>query len=100
MPKAWSEDPERRRKAGVPDKIVFRTKPLIAAEQIRQAVAVGVPRAPVAADAAYGNDTKFRQALLDMGLEYVVGIQPTLSVMASRQGTTSTQTVQAHWPPA
>jgi len=64
----------------VPEKIVFRTKPLIAAEQIRQALADGVPRAPVVADAAYGNDTKFRQALLEMGLEYVVGIQPTLSV--------------------
>jgi SRSO17 transposase len=80
LPEAWSEDPERRRKAGVPDEVVFRTKPLIAAEQIRQAVVDGVPRAPVVADAAYGNDTKFRQALLDMGLEYVVGIQPTLSV--------------------
>jgi SRSO17 transposase len=80
MPETWSEDPERRRTAGVPEEVVFRTKPLIAAEQIRQAVADGVPRAPVVADAAYGNDTKFRQALLDMGLEYVVGIQPTLSV--------------------
>jgi SRSO17 transposase len=68
----------------VPDDAVFGTKPLVAAEQIRQAVAEGVPRAPVVADAAYGNDTKFRQALLEMGLEYVVvyvvGIQPTLSV--------------------
>jgi len=80
LPETWSEDPERRRKAGVPDEVVFRTKPLIAAEQIQRAVADGVPRAPVLADAAYGNDTKFRQALLDMGLEYLVGIQPTLSV--------------------
>jgi len=48
---------------------VFRVKPLFAAEQIRQAVTDGVPRAPVVADAAYGNDTKFRQAFLDMGLE-------------------------------
>ena len=80
LPEVWSEDLERRRKAGVPDDVVFRTKPLIAAEQIRQAVAEGVPRAPVVADAADGNDTKFRQALLEMGLEYVVGIQPTLSV--------------------
>ncbi len=80
LPETWSEDPERRRNAGVPDDVVFRTKPLIATEQIQQALADGVPRAPVVADAAYGNDTKFRQALLDMGLEYVVGIQPTLSV--------------------
>lgn len=64
----------------MPDDAVFRTKPLIAAKQIRQAVAEGVPRAPVVADAAYGNDTKFRQALLVMGLESMLGIQPTLSV--------------------
>jgi SRSO17 transposase len=80
LPETWSEDPERRRKAGVPDEVLFRTKPLIATEQIQRAVANGVPRAPVLADAAYGNDTKFRQALLDMGLEYMVGIQPMLSV--------------------
>ncbi|MBZ2183827.1 MAG: transposase [Bryobacter sp.] len=64
----------------MPEEIVFRTEPLTAVEQIRQAVGDGVPRAPAAADAAYGNDTKFRQALLDMGLQYLVGIQPTLSV--------------------
>lgn len=80
LPETWSEDLDRRRKAGVPEEVVFRTKPLIAAEQIQRALAEGVPRAPVLADAAYGNDTKFREALLDMGLEYVVGIQPTLSV--------------------
>ncbi len=66
MPETWSEDPERRRVAGVPEDVVFRTKPLIAAEQTRQAVADGVSRATVVADAAYGNDTKFRQALLDI----------------------------------
>lgn len=80
LPETWSEDKKRRRKAGVPDSVEFRTKPLIAAGQIRQALEDGVPRAPVVADAAYGNDTKFRQAILDLGLDYVVGIQPTLSL--------------------
>lgn len=80
LPESLSEDAERRRKTGVPDGIEFRTKPLIAAEQIRQALADGVPPAPVVADAAYGNDTKFRQAILDLELNYVVGIHPTLSL--------------------
>ncbi|MFO0363875.1 MAG: transposase [Acidobacteriota bacterium] len=54
LPETWSADPERRPKAGVPDEVVFRIKPLIAVEQIQRAVADGVPRAPVLADAAYG----------------------------------------------
>lgn len=80
LPESWSEDKSRRDKAGIPDTVQFRTKPLIAAEQIRQAVADGIPKAPVVADAAYGNDPKFRQAILDLGMDYVVGIQQTLSV--------------------
>lgn len=80
LPESWSEDKMRRDKARVPKTVQFRTKPLIAAEQIRQAVADGIPKAPIVADAAYGNDTKFRQAILDMGMDYVVGIQQTLSV--------------------
>ena len=47
LPETWSEDPERRRKAGVPDEVVFCTRPLLAAEQMQRAVADGVPRAPV-----------------------------------------------------
>jgi SRSO17 transposase len=68
----------------VPDDVVFGTKPLIAAEQIRQAVAEGVPRAPVVADAADGNDTKFRQALLNMGAGDGTGIRRGHSADAIR----------------
>jgi SRSO17 transposase len=103
LPEVWSEDPERRRKAGVPDDVVFRTKPLIAAEQIRQTVAEGVPRAPVVADAAYGNDTRFRQALLNMGAGQGTGIRrghsPDAIRVASGQATTSHQAAQIYGPP-
>jgi SRSO17 transposase len=68
----------------VPDDVVFGTKPLIAAEQIRQAVAEGASRAPVFADAADGNDTKFRQALLNMGAGYGTGIRRGHSADAIR----------------
>lgn len=80
LPESWSEDKVRRGKAGVPESVSFRTKPLMAVEQIRQAIADGIPKAPIVADAAYGNDTKFRQAILDLEMDYVVGIQQTLSV--------------------
>ena len=34
LPKHWIEDESRRRKAGVPEEISFKTKPEIALEQI------------------------------------------------------------------
>lgn len=36
LPGAWANDKERREKAGIPDEIVFQSKPQIALDQIRQ----------------------------------------------------------------
>ena len=59
LPKEWAEDAERRKQAGVPEEIEFQTKPAIALEQIRAAVAAEVPQGVVLADAAYGVNTGF-----------------------------------------
>lgn len=40
----------------------------------------GLPRGVVLADAGYGSDTRFRERLAEMGLEYVVGVQGSVSV--------------------
>lgn len=79
LPESWTED-GKRRQVGIPDPIRFATKPEIALEQIRQAVAEGVPVAPVLTDAAYGNDHRFREGLTGLGLRYVVGVQGTTTV--------------------
>ena len=47
LPKDWAGDPARRCKAGVPEEIDFRTKPSIALDQIRKAVADGIPQGVV-----------------------------------------------------
>jgi SRSO17 transposase len=52
----------------------------MALQQIRTAVDREVPMAPVLADAAYGNDTKFREGITELRLLYVVGIQSSVSV--------------------
>ena len=80
LPQVWAKDPERRAKAGVPDQVVFQTKPEIALEHIRSALAAGVSPGMVLADAGYGVDTAFRTALSELGLAYVVGIQSSTSL--------------------
>src|SRR6202041_1542310 len=50
LPKEWAEDSERREKAEVPEEVEFQTKPDIALDQIRAAVAAQVDRGGVLAD--------------------------------------------------
>lgn len=80
LPEEWTSDKARRRKAGVPEAVVFSTKPEIALEQIDAAVCAGVARGVVLADAAYGNDTDFRDQLTARSLRYVVGVQSSITV--------------------
>ena len=80
LPKNWAEDAVRREKTEVPEGIQFQTKPEIALEQIRAAVAVHVVRGVVLADAAYGINAEFREGLTQLQLQYVVGVQSSLTV--------------------
>jgi SRSO17 transposase len=80
LPKDWAEDTERRDKAEVPEEVEFQTKPDIALDQIRAAVEAEVPRGVVLADAAYGINTEFRDTLTELKLQYVVGVQSSLTV--------------------
>jgi SRSO17 transposase len=80
LPKEWAEDAERREKAEVPKEVPFQTKPEIALEQIRAAVAAKVARGVVLADAAYGINTEFRDGLTELDLQYVMGVQSSMTV--------------------
>jgi SRSO17 transposase len=82
LPKEWAQDRARRRKAGVPKEVKFKTKPRIALEQLRWACAAGVPRGVVLMDAGYGSDTDLRASIMTLGLTYVAGIMPQTSVWA------------------
>jgi SRSO17 transposase len=82
LPQEWTEDAARRKKAGVPEEVRFRTKLEIALEQIRTAVQEKVPQGMVLADPAYGNSAEFRRELESLHLSYVVGIQSNASVWA------------------
>jgi SRSO17 transposase len=80
LPKEWAEDAARRKKAGVPSDIGFKTKPEIALEQIRWACEAGLPRGVALMDAAYGVDSRLRTGMTALGVTYVAGIQPKILV--------------------
>lgn len=86
LPEIWADDPERRKKARIPEEILFRTKPQIALEQIRATFATQTPAGVILADAGYGADGGFRRGLTELGLAYAVGVQPTLSVWRPGEG--------------
>jgi SRSO17 transposase len=58
---------KRRKATGIPPEIDFQNKPEIALQQIRAALDRELPKAPVLADAAYGNDTEFRERVTELG---------------------------------
>jgi SRSO17 transposase len=80
LPEEWATDAARRARAGVPEAVEFATKPQIALQQLHALLAEGAPHHCVLADAGYGVDNAFRQALSDMGLTYAVGVTSSVVV--------------------
>ena len=64
----------------MPADLAFQTKPEIALAQLRAARSAGLSAVAVLADAAYGNDGKFRAGITAEGLPYAVGVFSSLLV--------------------
>lgn len=77
LPEAWAADETRRAKAGVPEDIVFATKPAIARDLIGAALDAGAPCAFVLADALYGSDANLRRMRETRGQPYVLAVRST-----------------------
>ena len=74
-PQVWAGDRERRREAGVPEDVVFRTKPQLAQGMLERAVESGVPFGWVTGDEVYGNDRNLRLWLEHKGIPHVLDIR-------------------------
>ena len=69
LPQVWAEDRERRREAGVPEYVEFRTKPQLAQLRLERAVGSGIPCGWVTGDAVYGRDRNLRRWLEEEGTD-------------------------------
>ncbi len=72
LPEEWAADGPRRQEAGVPEAVVFRTKPELALGMVQQAVERGLPFRWVTADSVYGDSPTFVQGVRALGKWYVV----------------------------
>jgi len=86
LPEDWCADPERRRRAKIPEQVTFKTKSELGVELVERAVSWDVPQGPVLGDHAYGENTWLRDRLHRAGCEYVLCVGPTTKVF--EQGTT------------
>jgi SRSO17 transposase len=80
LPEEWCADLPRRRKAKVPDELVFQTKPQLAGALCEQVAGWQIPRAPVLGDSAYGDNSDFRARLHESALEYVLAVSAEVGV--------------------
>ena len=71
MPQEWMDDSERCKKAGVPEGVVFKTKPQMALEMLKEAVNTEFPFTWVTGDCVYGDYTDIRSWLEQNGKFYV-----------------------------
>lgn len=80
LPEVWAADPERCRRAGVPEGMTHRPKWRIALDEIDRVIAAGAAFGCVLADAEYGKAAEFRQGLSERGRLWAVGVLPTQKV--------------------
>jgi SRSO17 transposase len=80
MPKTWTDDVVRRKKARVPAEVVFKTKPDLALDLITRAIEDKIPGDIVLVDAAYGGSSEFRNTVRMFGLDLGVAVTASTKV--------------------
>jgi SRSO17 transposase len=72
LPRAWTDDRDRARAAGIGDDVGFATKPELARTMLTRALDAGVPAGWLTADEIYGQDKRLRVWCEQHDLPYVL----------------------------
>jgi SRSO17 transposase len=74
LPADWAADEERRELAGVPDEVLFATKPQLAGDLLQQAHDRGIRAGFIAGDEVYGG-LDLRKSIRERGTGYVLAVR-------------------------
>ena len=80
LPKEWTDDRERCRRAGIADERAFATKPDLARQMLERAFEAGVELAWLTGDSVYGDDRALRLWLEQRRQAYVLAVSGKESV--------------------
>ncbi len=72
LPRAWTDDRDRARAAGIDDEVGFATKPELARRMLQRVIDAGVPAGWLTADEVYGQDKRLRVWCEQHQLPYVL----------------------------
>lgn len=87
VPKEWAEDTKRRRKARIPDDVVYKPIHEIALDEIERARMNGVRLDWIGADERYGEVPDFLETLEGWGVNYVIEVPPGVTGWTCRPPT-------------
>jgi SRSO17 transposase len=83
LPEEWTRDPVRCRAAGIPEDVVFRTKPELAWELVL-ALRTQVRHSWITFDEVYGRDPGFISGLEELGERYIGEVPKSTRVWRTR----------------
>lgn len=80
LPKEWTKDRKRCKKAGVPKDVTFKTKSQLAIDIVHHARSLGIRYAWVGVDGGYGKEPLFLNTLDDEGEQFVADVHKDQSI--------------------
>lgn len=100
LPQEWTDNPDRRRKAGVPEDISFQNRPSMVLQQVEQAVAAGLASGVVVGDEEYGQCAILREGLRRLDVPFILAVPPSTLAFdsAHRMTTVNVASLAASFP--
>ena len=84
LPEEWADDDDRREEAGVPEGVVFRSKPELGLEMVQTSITEQIPFGWVGGDSVYGDSPTFVQGVRELGKLYVLDTSSDARVWLSK----------------